>query len=327
VAQLALHRGVRAGEREARVVVIKCGIFPASGVVALVTRLWKTGLHVIRIGRPLEIRQMATDARGVGRGQVVVVVHVAQLALHGGVRAGEREARRGVVKRGVVPGCCGMALLAGGGETRLHVVGIRRPLEIRQVATDARRVGSGQIVVVVHMAQLALHRSVRAGKREARRRVVKRGAGPRGSSVALLAGGGKSRLHVIGIRGPLEIRQVTTDARRVGAGQIVVAVHVALPAQNRGVRAGKREARRRMVKCGAGPVDCSVALLAGRGETGLHVVGICRPLEILQVAADAIRAGQIVIIVHMAKGTLHRNMRTGQGEVRQVVVEGNGSPV
>ena len=58
------------------------------------------------------------------------------------------------------------------------MVGIRCSLEIRQVATDARGVGAGQIVVVVHVTQLALHRGVCACEGEARRRVVKRGTGP-----------------------------------------------------------------------------------------------------------------------------------------------------
>ena len=42
MAQGALHRGVRAGKREPRIVVIECGIGPGSGVVALGARLRET---------------------------------------------------------------------------------------------------------------------------------------------------------------------------------------------------------------------------------------------------------------------------------------------
>ena len=72
------------------------------------------------------------------------------------------------------------------------MVRIRRPVEIRQVATHAGCVGAAQVVVVVHMAKLALHRDVRPGEREARRGVIKRRIGPRGCVVALLAGRGES---------------------------------------------------------------------------------------------------------------------------------------
>ena len=50
-----------------------------------------------------------------------------------------------------------MALLTGLREPGLHMVGLRRALEIFQVAADAGRVRAGQVVVVVHVALRALH--------------------------------------------------------------------------------------------------------------------------------------------------------------------------
>jgi len=49
------------------------------------------------------------------------------------------------------------------------VVGIRRGVEIFQVAADAGRVRCGQVVIVVDVALRALHGRVEAGQREARR--------------------------------------------------------------------------------------------------------------------------------------------------------------
>ena len=61
-----------------------------------------------------------------------------------------------------------MTLLTGRREVRLHVVRIRRGVEIVQVAADAGRVGSGQVVVVIDVALRALQCRVRPGEREAR---------------------------------------------------------------------------------------------------------------------------------------------------------------
>ena len=56
-----------------------------------------------------------------------------------------------------------------------------------------------------------------------------------------------------------------------------------------------------MVESRAGPGGGGVALLTSLRETGLHVIGIGRTLEILQVAADAgrVRAGQVVVVIYV----------------------------
>ena len=111
---------------------------------------------------------------------------MAERTLHCGVRAGQREARVVMVEGGICPGSGAVALVARLREAGLHVVGVRRALKIFEVATDAGRVGAGQIVIVVHMAEQALHRGVRTRKGEAGYRMVKRGVRPRGRVVALL---------------------------------------------------------------------------------------------------------------------------------------------
>jgi len=67
------------------------------------------------------------------------------------------------------------------------MVGLRRTLEILQVATDASRVRTRQVVVVVDVALHALDAGVRSRQGESRGRVIKRRACPGGRAVALLA--------------------------------------------------------------------------------------------------------------------------------------------
>ena len=54
-----------------------------------------------------------------------------------------------------------MALLTSLRDVRLHVIWIRRSLEIRQVTADASGIGCGQVVIAVHVALDALYGRVR----------------------------------------------------------------------------------------------------------------------------------------------------------------------
>jgi hypothetical protein len=84
---------------------------------------------------------VTADASRIRTGQIEVVVDVALAALRSGVRASQRESRRGVIKSRRLP-CCGrVARLASLRKALLHVVGIGRALESGQVAGNARRVG------------------------------------------------------------------------------------------------------------------------------------------------------------------------------------------
>ena len=112
------------------------------------------------------------------------------------------------------------------------------------MATDAGRIRAGQAVVAIDMALSALQRSVGTRQRPSGRGMVEVRIGPRGGVVALLAGLRHVGLHVVGLRGALEILHVAVHADRVRAGQVVIVVDVAIRARSRHVRAGKREASR-----------------------------------------------------------------------------------
>lgn len=66
-----------------------------------------------------------------------------------------------------------------------------------------------------------------------------------------------------------------------------------------------------------------MARFAGLGESLLHVIWIVRVLVVLQMARDAGRLSQVVIIVDMAIAALARRycMRSGQRKIRLGVIE------
>jgi len=97
----ASHAGMRAGQREWRVVVIKARWNPRCGGVADFALLREARRHVVRIRCPLKILQVARSAQSAG--QTVVPIHVALLTLNGGVEAGERPAGLGMVEYGARP--------------------------------------------------------------------------------------------------------------------------------------------------------------------------------------------------------------------------------
>jgi len=102
----------------------------------------------------------------------------------------------------------------------------------------------------------------------------------------------------------LEIRQVTRDAS--SRGQVVVIVDVAIGTETRGhcVGARQREVHHRVIEGRRRPGNRGMALRAVRGEVCRHVVGIRRTLKIFQVAGNAGRAGQVVVVVGVAVDAL-----------------------
>jgi len=79
------------------------------------------------------------------------------------MRAGQGESGGRVIKCRVRPGRGRMALCASGRESSRGVRRIVGRVEVVLMATDARRVSSGQAVVAIHVALHALQRGVRAG--------------------------------------------------------------------------------------------------------------------------------------------------------------------
>ena len=186
VALRAGERGMEPGQCEARGCVIKGGRRPVCRAVAGLASLRETSRSVRRIRGAVEISQVAADASRVRGGQVVIAIHVALRALHGGMEARQREAGGRVIERRIAPRRGAMALLAGLREVRLHVIGVRCALEVGQMAAHASRIRAGQVVVVVHMALRTLQRSMCARQREAGGRVIEGRVQPAGCAVALL---------------------------------------------------------------------------------------------------------------------------------------------
>ena len=128
VATGAGQRGVGAGQRERRVVVVKCRARPRGGVVTGVAGLGETCCRVVRIGRALVILQVTVNASTAG--QVVVSVYVTLGALQAGVETRQGESRGRVVESGSRPGRGAMATVTSLREALGHVVGIGRALVI-----------------------------------------------------------------------------------------------------------------------------------------------------------------------------------------------------
>ena len=134
------------------------------------------GGGVIRTRGPLKILQVAGHTGR--RGQVVVPIRVALRAGYLYVRACQRKWRLRMVKGRRLPGGSRMTDLALLRDPGRHVIRIRRPLEILQVARHACR--GGDVEIAVRVALVALQLRVSTGEREADRIVIETGWLPRG---------------------------------------------------------------------------------------------------------------------------------------------------
>ncbi len=157
---------------------------------------WRSAMH--RVRRGIVIRFVAAVA--IRRKRGVVVIHVTAGAAHLRVEASQRKRGRAVIKLAVGPESSVMAELAGRRETDLDVVdrsGCR--VVIVQVAGNAGRVGTRQIVVVIDMAIGAGSRrnGVRVGQRKSRGRVIELAIRPNHGIVAAFAGCREAHLDVV----------------------------------------------------------------------------------------------------------------------------------
>ena len=137
----ARRSGVPAGQRKARRGVIELAVGPQDRVVTTLARRREVQRDMVnRRLRSVVVLLMTRNARRAG--QVVVVVDMAQSALQSGVRAGQREARRGVIKSSVRPRGCVVATFAGGRILQPDMIHRRlRSVVSRLVAGHARRAG------------------------------------------------------------------------------------------------------------------------------------------------------------------------------------------
>lgn len=196
-----LRGRVGAGQGEASLAVIECGISPRRRGVARSAGGGDSCLGVIGIRCPLKILHVARDTVGGSAGKLAV--HVALGAGDSHMGPGQREFREGiVVKRRGLPGRRGVATLAGLRESGLHMVRIRCLLEIGEVTAHARCWRPGEFPSDV--ASVAIQRNVSTGQCEASElKMIKLGAQPGIGTMALFASGGKAGGHVTWTRGRL----------------------------------------------------------------------------------------------------------------------------
>ena len=191
------------------------------------------------------------------------------------------------------------------------------------MARVAERAIQRIVVVDVAIGALARRYSVGASQWESGAVVIERCIQPRAGVVALIARLGEVRRHVIWVRRSLIVLQVAAHARR--SRQIVVIVNVAIRALARrhGVHTRERESCAVVIEGRVQPRTRVVALIAALGEVRSYVVGIRRSLKVLQVAAHAGGAGEVVVVVDVAIRALTRRhgVHSCQRKVRHVVVE------
>jgi hypothetical protein len=142
-----------------------------------------------------------------------------------------------------------------------HVIWIRRPLEISQVARDTR--SRGQVEVAIRVALIALQLRVSACQRKPNRIMIEVGGLPGRGRVAILASLRESKRHVIRAASLLEIRQMAADAS--GGRSRVLPSRVTSYAIQRRVHTSQCESRKfRVIKSHALPVVDRVAILTLR---------------------------------------------------------------
>ena len=204
-----------------------------------------------------------------------------------------------------------------------------------------RRVGGPRVVLLVaRIAQSAIQRVVvvdvtigaaarrhrmRVGQRKPGCRVVKLAIGPLNGVVAGIASRREPRSGVrYGCGRIVVIRLVACDASR--ARQVVIIVDVAVGAGPRWHRVISRqwESSAVVIERCIRPCRGVMALIAGLREVRCDVVGVRRPLIILEVAGHAGRAVQAVVVVHVAIGASSRwhRVHSSQHKSRTAVIKG-----
>ena len=208
-----------------------------------------------------------------------------------------------------------------------HVVRVRRGLIVLQMASHARRAVQRVVVVDVAIAALARRYRVHAGQREPCRRVVEFAIAPLHRVVALLAGGGESCVSY-GRGCVVVIVLVAADASRAADAVVVIHVTIAALARRHTMRPGQRESRLGVIEGRRLPRRSVVAGIAGLGESSCHMVWVSGVLKILEVAGDASRTRQVVVVIDVAIATLARRngVGTSECEVHHGVIELRGRP-
>ena len=142
--------------------------------------------------------------------------------------------------------------------------------------------------------------------------------------MTVLAGGREACALMIGIIGVVVIFLVAEEALRGRA--VILPVYVTLRTAGTDVRAGEREIGLIMIeRCGrpriGGVTDRAVVI-----ELSLNVVGVVDLLVILLMTRPAIGRRAFVLAADVTGDTAHRNVRSGEREIRTGMIEGGRFP-
>ena len=170
--------------------------------------------------------------------------------------------------------------------------------------------------------QTRRHR-VTSRQRETGAAVMEGGIGPRRRVMALITCLREAGRNVIRVCGSLIVLQMTRYASRARQGVVIVDMAIDALTRWNGVQAGQRETRTVVIEGRICPRSRVVALIARLGETRGDVVRIGRSLIVLQMATDAGRRAQVVVVIYVAIGALPRwhGVQAGKREGRGIVVE------
>ena len=300
---LARRHGVRTGQNESGARVIELAVRPGHSVVTLRARGWETGMRNRR-GRGVVVGLMATDAGGCGDIVVVIYVTVRTLPRRNRMRTAQNESGGRVIELAIRPGHGVMTLRAGCRET-----GVRHRrcglVVVRLMATDAGGRGDVEVVIDVTVRTLPRRNCVRTAERESSGRVIELRVRPLHRIVALLT---RSRESGVRHRAYRIVEVVLMAADACGARNIEIVIDVAICtlARGNGVRTRQHKIHRGVIEFRRLPRRGGVALQAIRGEVSSHVVRILGGLKILEVAGQASRGRQGVVVIRVAIRALAR---------------------
>ena len=337
VVRISVTRGahvirIAVTRREPRVLrVIERGPGPCRRVVAGRAR----GREVLRlrlvawVRRVVVVRLMAAHASDGQRRVIVVDVAVRANPWRHQVRARQRECGVVVVEGGVRPDSGVVAQFARGREAGGRVRRIGRARIVLLMARVAQ--GAVQGIVVAYVAVCAQPRRHDVGARQCKTGggVVEGCVGPQHGVMTGCARGRERSRNMVYRRSRIVV--IGLVARHAGrARQIVVVVNVAIGTQPRRheMRTGEREPGRAVVERRVEPGRRAVARVASLREVRCDVIRVRCALEIGQMARDAGRTIQGIVVIHVAVCTLTRRhcVQTSQREPRAVVVEGCVQP-
>ena len=175
-------------------------------------------------------------------------------------------------------------------------------------------VGTGKDRIVVRVGVAGGANTARIAMVQVEPGVIERTIGPLDGVVTRGAGSRESRRDVIRVCRVLIVRPVAPVAVRGQRRVVVVDVAIDAGARRHQVRTGQREPRLAVIKRGVGPFHSVVTDLARLRKPCLGVVRAVGVVVVGQVAGDARRIFQRVIVVDVAVLALARRHHVGSGQ-------------